>query len=156
MLGGKRHFRRVNKFSLYALIRILSKANIEMCIHVPVQRGAVHGSSGKISLEWYSSRSQVILWANNDCENSLGCSCASLNQNPFCCLRQSGERKNSPEEVFNICSIALFACTNKCKCRILKTYSWEIIPNWSKWSISSEQISVPNHPAIIGCTCILG
>jgi len=65
-----------------------------MCMHVAVRvSSGTHGSSGKISVQWCSSRSQEILWAKNACDNSLGSSCSLSNQNPFCWLKHSGKGK---------------------------------------------------------------
>lgn len=77
---------------------IYYKANIEMGIHFPVWRWAVHvhGSSGKISWQWYTSRQQVILWGRSTCENFLGNCCIACNQNQFCWLKYSRKGKTLP------------------------------------------------------------
>lgn len=62
--GKKRNFRRVYKFSSYEKKVASIVKQILKRVPVFLYRGkqcGVHGSSGKISLQWYSSRMQVIL-----------------------------------------------------------------------------------------------
>lgn len=53
----------------------------------------MQGSCWKTSLQWYSSKLQVMLWARNASKNSLGSSCILSNQNLFCWLKHSGNGK---------------------------------------------------------------
>lgn len=89
-LEGYTNWVYINKKVEYTVKEILTC--ISMFLYGNKQCG-VHGSCGKMTLQWYSSKLQVTLWARNASKNSLGSSCIPSNQNLFCWLKHTGNGK---------------------------------------------------------------